>query len=163
MTSIRNAAPIAAMLAMSGCGVMFNEKERLVLIESSPPGAEVEVDGRRVGRTPVEVLLPTSRSASVVVERAGQAPQVCQVNARIEPIWVILDIWFLVPLIVDAATGGWNDLPDRCAVVFGRAPTPISREPDEPSPKPAPPGPTKPTTPVKPTPEPTPKPFPFPK
>lgn len=148
---------------------MFNEKERLVLIESSPPGAEVEVDGKTVGRTPVEVLLPTSKSASVVVERPGQAAQVCQVDARIEPIWIILDIWFLVPLVIDAATGGWNDLPDRCAVVFGRGPAPAPREPDGPAPKPAPKPPIKPPAPVKPTPEPTPepppkpKPFPFPK
>lgn len=162
MTSLRSATTVVTTLAMAGCGVMFNEKERLVLVESTPPGAEVEVDGKPAGRTPLQVMLPTHRSSIVTVERGGQA-QVCPVDARIEPLWVLLDIWFLVPLIVDAATGGWNDVPASCVVAFGRAaPEPAPRQPETPLIKPAPKEPTKPTTPVKPAPEPEPKPKPFP-
>ena len=158
------AALLVALLALSGCGTLFNEEQRVVTIESSPPGAQVEVDGKRVGRTPYEITVPNNRRTAVVVDLAGHKSSECDIVPQIEPLWIVLDFWFLFPLVVDAATGRWNDVPANCMVVFGKAP---QREPDPdtapslkpPSPRPAPtPTDDKPKPPTE-----KPKPFPFPK
>lgn len=161
------AAGVPFMTGLPGCGALFNERERVVTIESTPPGAEVQVEGERAGRTPLQITVRTDKSTSVIVQGRGQA-ETCQVEAEIEPLWVILDLWFLVPLIVDAATGRWNDVPDRCVVALDGAqrPPPVDApdtRPPAPRPKPQP----KPT--VPPANEPPPpkpgktQPFPFPK
>ena len=166
MTPWSRLVPVLVAPALAGCGALFNERERVVTIESEPSGAEVQIGGERAGKTPLQVTLRTDRSTSVVVTGRGDA-ETCHVEAQIEPLWVILDIWFVFPLIVDAVTGRWNDVPDRCVVGLGnRRPPPID-EPDprvdEPAPKPRP----KPKPPAhNETPPPKPgktQPFPFPK
>jgi len=151
------ASLVCALLGQGACGALFNEKQRLVMIESSPPGANIEIGGQRVGRTPFEVTVPTNRPTTVVVEHPSHGTSVCMIDPAIEPLWILLDIWFLVPLVVDAVTGRWSDVPSHCMVVLGKgrapevrdAPVPVVSPP--PSPKTPPPAGDKP------------KPFPFPK
>src|SRR5690606_6569817 len=119
MPSPLRIALLISLLPLTACGMLFNEEQRVVTIDSSPPGAWVELDGQRVGRTPVQVTVPTDHATSVLVDLPGHASQVCTIEPSIEPLWVILDIWFLLPLVVDAVTGRWNDVPSHCIASFG--------------------------------------------
>lgn len=165
-TSCRFALFAIALLPVNGgCGLLFNEESREVLVESTPTGSEVKIRGERVGRTPVRVEVPTNEETAIVVEREGYGSQICYLDPSIEPVWLILDIWFLVPLVVDAATGRWNDVPDQCTVALGRFEKPTSDRPAKPrssplfKPQPEP----KPDDDPPPDPADKPKPFPFPK
>jgi len=161
---------VLTALSLSGCGTLFNEKERLVMIESTPPGAQVEIDGKRLGRTPLEVSVPTHTGTTVMVELPSYGPTVCFIDPQVEGVWVALDVFLIVPLIIDAVTGRWNDVPSTCAVSFGKdahpTPKPTPRPatkppPTNPKPSPKPPVDKPADKPAKPT-GPT-TPFPFPK
>ncbi len=48
-----------------------------VEIESTPPGAEIELDGRAVGRTPADVVVPRAGTPIAVrIDLAGHEPHV---------------------------------------------------------------------------------------
>lgn len=159
-------AALAASLTViaSGCGALFNEKERPVYVDSNPRGALVEVRGEQVGRTPLEVTLQTHETHLVTVTHGGRT-ETCLLEARIEPVWLILDILALgLPIIIDAATGYWNDIPGACLVAFGGRGMPDPRPPGEvePSPRPEREAPTRDEPPRDPPRDGT-TPFPFPK
>lgn len=82
---------------------------------SDPVGAEVYVDGARMGRTPVTLDLGNHRGYVVTFRAEGYDEVACVLSATTGTIWVVLDVLSgLVPVIVDAATGAWKSL-DRSA------------------------------------------------
>ena len=63
MTPWSRLVPVLVAPALAGCGALFNERERVVTIESEPSGAEVQIDGERVDTTPIgrPVRVPPGR------------------------------------------------------------------------------------------------------
>jgi hypothetical protein len=111
---------LLACLALIGCGTLFADKTRPVLLQSSPPGAQVTVDGMPVGVAPVTVGLDNHKSHVVSFSRGGRAAS-CVVSASPGALWVVLDIIFLpalLPIIIDAVTGGWNEIGQPTCAVF---------------------------------------------
>jgi PEGA domain len=98
------------LVASTGCGTLMAPKQRPVQVMSNPPGAEVLVDGQSVGYTPGVVQVENKRDHNITFRLNGYNDGVCLVKSEVAVLWVVLDIWFLVPLIVDAATGGWKEI-----------------------------------------------------
>ena len=74
-------------IALQGCATMFDRSPRRVLVASTPPGAEVFVDGDRVGTTPTSVL---SDAGSIRLE-SGVLAQRVQPSPEASP-WLWADI-----------------------------------------------------------------------
>ena len=89
-------------------------------MSSQPTGAEVWINGTRLGVTPVSLDLDNQKNHTVIFRREGFQEVTCQLTTSVGSTWVILDVVLaitLVPLIVDAATGKWKSLDqDACNV-----------------------------------------------
>ena len=65
---------LAAVLAMAGCATRKNGTTQLVRVTSTPPGAEVFLDGRSRGTTPTWIRLSRrSREPRIRIEREGHS------------------------------------------------------------------------------------------
>jgi len=100
----------------TGCGVLFSGTSEDVQVTSSPPGASVYINGHEMGRTPTVLNLESGRSHYIKVAKRGYHDQSVHLGYSIGAGWVVLDLLGgFVPLVIDAATGGWNQL-DRTTV-----------------------------------------------
>ena len=107
-----------ASLAGSGCATLFAHKTTTAPLSSDPPGAEVFVDGHRVGQTPMMFEWSNRREHIVTFRKAGYKEATCTVARSVGAGWVVLDVVAgLVPVIIDAATGSWyGTRPKACSV-----------------------------------------------
>ena len=113
------AVALSLALASSGCGTVLGKREAPVQLTSCPAGAIVYVDGVRQGQTPMEVKVSTEGAHRIVMELDGRTGS-CEVKGGVSGMWVAFDIAMgLIPLAVDAATGGWRALDfDACHARF---------------------------------------------
>ena len=107
----RTALSLLLVVASTGCATLFNASQKSIPMASTPPEAEVWVDGSLRGTTPVSLELNNHTSHVVVFRKEGYQDVTCELDARVGAGWVILDVLGgLVPVIVDAATGSWRSL-----------------------------------------------------
>ena len=92
-------------------------------MNSNPNGAEVFVNGNRVGTTPMSIDLSKSQSQQVVFRLSGRGDVTCILNRKVGAGWVVLDVLAgLVPVIIDAGTGSWYSFDkNACNATFGGA------------------------------------------
>ena len=117
---------ICVGISLSSCATLFKGTVEDVNFGSNPGGAEVWVDGRFMGRTPLNFKLSSNKSYVIEFKYAGQIKSV-NLTAQVGAGWVILDILAgLIPVIIDAATGAWYSFDENNVNVdFG---TPIYSE-----------------------------------
>ena len=96
-------------LAVSGCATVLNQGPDQVHLQTDPNGAEVILDGRRVGTTPVDLELDASRRYQLLFAKPGYRDFGLDLVGEVQALWVVLDIFMGIwPLAVDAATGRWK-------------------------------------------------------
>jgi hypothetical protein len=100
-----------AGLYLMGCATVFKGSTREVAFNTEPAGAEVFVNGRKLGNTPVEVELESRVTHSIEIKKAGYAPHTLVITNNLGAGWVVLDVLFgLWPALIDLATGAWFNL-----------------------------------------------------
>jgi hypothetical protein len=98
-----------SMLALSGCAAVLGSKQKEFDQSSTPAGADVFLDGNRLGSTPVRVQLSNQATHTFVFRREGYREASCTLARGTGGGWVILDVLTgLVPVIIDAATNSWS-------------------------------------------------------
>jgi hypothetical protein len=115
---MRTGFVIVLSLSLCSCAAVFRGTKDKVHIESTPPGAEVSVGQRTVGPAPVDVDVDRSSTTQVKLVKAGYEDNIGNVNKSTNPAWVVLDVvtcipLLCIPLLIDAVTGAWIDLPDK--------------------------------------------------
>ena len=101
------ASPLLA--ALVGCAAIFGSKQKDFDLSSTPQGADVYLNGNRLGTTPVKVKLSNQATHTFVFRREGFREASCTLNRGTDGGWVILDILAgLVPVVIDAATNSWS-------------------------------------------------------
>jgi len=102
------AVPAVALLA--GCAALFATKNPPISMQTNPSGAEVWIDGTRMGVTPLTLELSTKKSYVITFKKEGQEAT-ATISNSVGAGWIILDVLGgLVPVIIDAATGSWYGL-----------------------------------------------------
>ncbi len=101
---------IVLAVATTGCGTLFNSGLKPVMLDSDPPGADVYLDGNRVGKTPISVEMEKKHSANLTFKKQGYEEKTAIIQSQLVPGFLILDLFGLIPLVIDAATSNWNDL-----------------------------------------------------
>lgn len=136
-------------LLTTGCATLFHGSRGVARMRSTPPGAEVWIDGSYVGRTPLAYQLATNDEHVVFFRAPGYVERTFRVRSSVGAGWVVLDVLALVfPLIVDAATGAWLYLqpidavlePSAVPAAVPSAPGPAAAEEASPPPDVVPPG-----------------------
>ena len=109
--TMKYALIFSCILAFSSCATLFGKKTHALSVSSQPDGAEVYVNGFRMGVTPVELNLKADKSYTIQYRKKGYQSVTKVVNTKVGAGWIILDVLGgLIPVIVDAATGNWNKL-----------------------------------------------------
>jgi PEGA domain len=97
------------ILSLSGCAAILGSSEKNFDLHSSPQGAEVYLDGARLGTTPVKARLDNHKTHTFVYRKKGYKDTSCTLVKGTGGGWVVLDILFgLVPVVIDAATDKWS-------------------------------------------------------
>lgn len=111
--------PTLILLAVyfSGCAAILAKKQEPVSFASNPDGADIYVNGAKMGKTPLQINLDPKQNYTVEF-RKGTETKTVLVNHSVAGGWIVLDILFgLVPIIVDAATNSWYTLDSNEARV----------------------------------------------
>jgi hypothetical protein len=104
---------------------MFNGSSKIINIQGSPSGAKV-TSNPDIGSYTVPASLSLSRKHSYVLtfSKEGYKESKVQIRAGAQFGIIVLDILMtgLIGVVVDAATGSWNNLtPDQVSVNLEKA------------------------------------------
>jgi hypothetical protein len=100
------------LLTTPGCATLFAAGPDTIPVQTNPPGAWVYVNGMVVGQTPTTISLDRSRPGQIQIYLPGFQP-VMMIRSKTLNGWFIVSIlFFLVPIIVDLATGNWQRYDD---------------------------------------------------
>lgn len=103
-------------LGFTSCATLFAPNTRPLAVSSDPGGADVYVNGFKMGTTPIELQLTPDKAYNIEFRKEGYETVTRVVNTKVAGGWIVLDILGgLIPVVVDAATGDWNKL-DQDAV-----------------------------------------------
>ncbi len=98
-------------LILAGCGILFLPATQTVSVDSNPVEATVTINGVNHGLTPIAVELDNKRSHTITIRKEGYNTVSCILNAKVKGSIVVLDVLGgLLPVLIDAATGGWKQL-----------------------------------------------------
>lgn len=138
---------VLALVSLTGCAAVFRGSTAKVSFETDPTDAEVEVAGKPRGAQPEGVEIERKATTTIVVRKPGFHDYRTVVKKKVNGAWLTLDIvdcivTLCIPLIVDATTGAWWDLPEkqvvRLAMVSPTPPTPtVAQAPTGPTPAPS--------------------------
>lgn len=116
-------ALIGFSFLLSGCATILSGSSQSVTVTSEPAGAQVYLDGKKAGVTPVDVEVSKTENHVIEVRSdSGTASDSVNLQSSVAASWVVLDVLTgLVPAIVDAATGSWRHLsPSSVHVALAR-------------------------------------------
>lgn len=117
-----------AMMSLSGCALLLKSKNKGVLFSSEPTGAEVLVNGRSYGRTPLSLKLKQKGDYAILFRAEGHEDRLVRLDNHVGVGWLLLDlVGGMIPVIIDGVSGSWYSLDD--SAVHGilppsRIPTP---------------------------------------
>src|SRR5579862_3047555 len=102
----------ATTLFGSGCATLFGGSHQSdISFGSEPAGADVLVDGSRVGTTPANVEINSTKSHVVTLKKAGYQDATCMLDTSVGAGWIVLDVLGgVIPIVIDAVTSNWNGL-----------------------------------------------------
>lgn len=103
--------PVALLMVclipvMSGCGTLFTPRSLEMSITSRPSDAEVFIDNRPMGRTPVNYEAKGSRRERVRIEAPGYEVYEAEVRTELNPV-TIINIIFWPAFFVDLISGNF--------------------------------------------------------
>ena len=79
-------------------------------VNSYPEGADVTIDGKERGKTPVVVSLDAAKTHGIVITKPGFAEQQRRMSGDIGPQRIVLNIFAgVVPMALDAYTEDWYE------------------------------------------------------
>lgn len=112
-------APVAAILAATGCATMANGTTQRIRVVSDPLGASVFLDGRPVGTTPTQITVSRrNRQLFIGVEKQGFQPAAYRIERREDWSTVLWDVALGVAIV--AITGRLMLEHDEANPTFGQ-------------------------------------------
>lgn len=96
-------------VCLSGCASIMSGQTQSVIFQSSPPGADVIIDGRTLGKTPMTAAIDRS-ARSLTFAKSGFDQQTQPLIAVMNP-WYWANIPFggvFIGMAVDGISGAWN-------------------------------------------------------
>ncbi|MBS1513827.1 MAG: PEGA domain-containing protein [Bacteroidetes bacterium] len=94
----------------SGCATIFSGSSSEIDLSSEPQGAKVLVNGSNEGTTPLKLKLQKGKEYVIEFVKDGFKNKSLRMSYGLGAGWLILDILCgLVGIIVDAASGNWNE------------------------------------------------------
>jgi hypothetical protein len=116
---------LAVIVCMAGaCATIFKGSNEEVRFDSRPVGAEIWIDGTKLGTAPAVFKLESKKTYTIEFKLDGKTKAVRLTN-HMAAGYLILDILAgLVPVIIDAATGAWQKFDTNNVIVDIQWPIP---------------------------------------
>ena len=154
---MHRALAVSLLPLLAGCAAVLGSKEKEFDLRSDPAGAEVYLDGARLGTTPTLAKLSNMKEHTFVFRKEGYKEASCTLTRGTGGGWVIFDVLTgLVPIVIDAATNSWSQTQGKgCTGQLQALPQPVAAAPRDSSPaeqpvsQAAPLAPVQPATPVR--------------
>ena len=81
---IKTMFAICAALALAGCATITRGSKDVLIVESTPPGAQVQMsNGQTCDATPCTFKLPRKSELNVLVQKQGCKPQQIRVTNKV--------------------------------------------------------------------------------
>ena len=102
---------LMSVVSLVGCATLFKQKSRTVAFDSDPQGAEIYINGNRMGKTPLPMNLSNLKAVTVTFKKEGYDDKTYIINTKVGGGWVVLDcLGGFIPVIIDAVTENWYNL-----------------------------------------------------
>jgi len=96
---------IASVLLLGACATLAKGSSQAVTITSNVEGAEIFLDGQRVGATPFSGVVPKGKT-TLMLQKAGYTPATITLSKTLEPIfWGNIISGGTIGSLTDFATG----------------------------------------------------------
>jgi hypothetical protein len=96
---------------LGGCATLLGPKTHELSLGTQPAGAEVWINGVKMGETPLSIFLKADKTYVVEFKKEGYETVVEMVHSNGGAGWVVLGLLTgVVPAIIDSNTGCWNHL-----------------------------------------------------
>ena len=108
---MRIALLILVSLSLASCASIISGKSSTVALDSKPPGAEVWLDGKQIGITPCQGIIPHKWGKGSLKFVAGEKVHEFDVPRKVTPWFFangLLGLAGIPGIIVDSATGNWR-------------------------------------------------------
>ena len=133
MRFTKYASALLVVMLVTSCATIFKGTKSPVKFGSNPAGAEVYIDGKLMGKTPIN-FEPTSKRTYLIDFKFEGQTKTMKLNNKIGIQWIVLDVLGgLIPVVVDAVTGDWYQLKPKDVNVdfvspgrFEPSPSPLS-------------------------------------
>ena len=101
---------LLSFLLYSGCATIFQGSSDTIRLSSEPSEAKILLNGHEVGKTPKTVKLNRGEEYYLEFVKEGYEKMGIKLDYSVGAGWIVLDFLAgLVGLIIDGATGNWND------------------------------------------------------
>jgi PEGA domain len=138
-TIARKAAAIALSISMTGCS-FFGARLQTITVSSDPIGADVYINGERVGKSPVSHEVPRGPDLLVEVRAEGYEVGYRKANRSLSTLGIadMIGGWLLLlPFLGLLAPAAWEHQPNAFGIALDPAPareSPPQAPPADPSP-----------------------------
>ena len=113
MRFTKYALALLVVMLVTSCATIFKGTTDSIKFGSNPAGAEVYIDGKLMGKTPINFELTSKKTYVIDFKFEGQTKTINLTN-KIGIQWIILDVLGgLIPVVVDAVTGDWYQLKPK--------------------------------------------------
>ncbi len=105
-----------------GCGSTINGETEEIKISSNPTGAELWIDGVRIGSSPAEVTLKRRHDHLISLKKDGYKDITVKIESSTSE-WLFANVWvgFWPGCLLDIVTGGAYKLePERVEIDMGK-------------------------------------------
>lgn len=118
---------LALCVALTGCGAIFNGSSKTIDIQCSPSGTSISANPEIGDYTcPTTLTLQRKHSYVLTFSKEGYNSKKVEIRKGAQAGIIILDVLLtgLIGVIIDAATGSWNNLkPDQVSVTLEKIET----------------------------------------
>lgn len=107
----------------TGCAAVFKGTRQEIHFEAVPEGADVRIDSRYAGATPVDAKVSRSSASNILISKDGYKEQYVPVQRHADTPWwfwdvgtCVVPVTLCIPLLVDAISGAWYSYDDEIRV-----------------------------------------------
>ncbi len=107
---IKSVALFVFIISLTGCATILKQKSVDVAVNTDPEGANVFINGNRVGRTPVTLNLSHKRPVVLVFRKDGYEEMSHRIDNHIVGGWMVASVLCdVIPAGIDLATqSAWS-------------------------------------------------------
>lgn len=96
---------VAGSLLFSGCAGMFSGTTQSLTIKSNVEGANVELNGRTIGQTPLTAIIEKKKDLLIIVKKEGYHETSMPLNTSFDPMGLAGLFSYGSPLTTDIQRG----------------------------------------------------------